>query len=270
MKSSLLFTMLLLGTLPSIADEAVPAPVVIEQAEEIEDAVEDAEAVPPSKQEGTQKPAASAPTPEEIAKLQAELAKRPPSDPIKDHKDGSSRVSKMQDELSADVRQLILEQTAEQVIEKFEEADSAMDEATDRLTGHDTGGETMAAQTEVIEKLYEAAKKRQQQQQQQGGSPSSSDAMMEMMERMMGKEPGQQPGEQGKGKEPGDQGGEGMTGDSNSANQHQDGVNGGNVEQRIVPKASGTAGKGLPSEFQQALDAYNRGAGRLAREPQRK
>lgn len=270
MKTSLLVTVLLLGTLPSFADEEAPLPLPVEQADEIDEGQDEGEAIPPSKPETPGKNAPATPSPEEIAKLQAELAKRPPSDPVKDHKDGSSRVSKMQDELSADVRQLILEQTAEQVIEKFEEADSAMDEATDRLTGHDTGGETMAAQTEVIEKLYEAAKKRQQQQQQQGEKPSSGDAMMEMMERMMGKEPGQQPGEQGEGKQPGDQGGEGMTGDSNSANQRQDGVNGGNVEQRTVPKASGTAGKGLPAEFQQALDAYNRGAGRLAREPQRK
>ena len=65
-----------------------------------------------------------------------------------------------------------------------------MDEATDRLAEADTGGETIAAQTEIIEKIHAAAKEKQS----QGGGGKSGGAMMDMMERMMGKKPeGEQP-----------------------------------------------------------------------------
>ena len=63
-----------------------------------------------------------------------------------------------------------------------------MDEVVENLAEADTGGKTLAAQTEIIEKIHAAAKERQQ----QSGQGKSGGAMMDMMERMMGKEPGQQ------------------------------------------------------------------------------
>ncbi|BCX49732.1 hypothetical protein HAHE_36400 [Haloferula helveola] len=176
------------------------------------------------------------------------------------HQEGARDLSDEQDELAADVQQLTIEQTHPKVIEMFRAVEDAMDDASELLYEHDTGGETIAAETDVIEKIYEAAKERQKQC--SGGNPSSpGGAMMEMMERMMGKQPGgQKPGDK-----PGDQGGEGMTGDSDAANEGIAGSAEGKVEERRVPKGAGTAGKGLPGEFRDALKAYNRGAEKLVR-----
>ena len=172
------------------------------------------------------------------------------------HRQGSERVAGDQDELSADVQQLRVEETVPQVIELLEQVEELMDEATDALLETDTGGETIAAQTVIIEKIHAAAKERQNQQ----GSGQAGGAMMDMMERMMGKEPGQQPTGQ-----PGDpnaqQAGTGLKGGlSDTQNEAVNGVANEKMEERRVPKAAGTAGRALPEEFLKALDAYNRGA----------
>lgn len=183
---------------------------------------------------------------------------------IAEHLEGSAKLAERQDELAADVQQLIIEQTNPKVIELLEQVEDVMDEASELLLDSNTGGVTIAAETEVIEKIFEAAKERQKQQG-QGQPDQGSGAMLEMMQEMMGQgkpadKPGQQPG-QGEG----DQGGEGKTGDSDSANSANAGAAGGKQEERRVPKASGTAGQNLPAEFQQALDAYNRAAEKLAK-----
>lgn len=174
------------------------------------------------------------------------------------HNDGAAKIADAQDELSADVQQLTIEQTVPKVIEMLTEVEEIMDEATDKLAEADTGGLTIAAQTEIIEKIHAAAKEKQKQE----GSGQSGSAMMDMMERMMGKSPGgDQPGK-GKGKDgPGEEGGQGATGLSDAANEASAGsASGGKIEPRRVPKAGGTAGRVLPEEFRKALDAYNRGA----------
>ncbi|MGJ8642521.1 MAG: hypothetical protein ACSHX9_03860 [Luteolibacter sp.] len=168
------------------------------------------------------------------------------------HAEGSERLADEQDELSADVQQLVIEQTIPQVIALLDEVEGIMDETTDYLADTDTGGGTIAAQTEIIEKIHAAAKAKQQ----QGGAGEEGSAMMDMMERMMGKKEGEGEGE---GKKPGDKAGQGMTGESDAANSGADGESNAKVEERTVPKAAGNAGKSLPSEFQKALDAYNRG-----------
>jgi hypothetical protein len=181
---------------------------------------------------------------------------------IAEHQAGAQKLSERQDELAADVQQLVIEQTNEKVIELLEGVEEAMDEASGMLLEHDTGGGTIAAETEVIERIYEAAKERQKQ---SGGSGEAGGAMLEMMEEMMGKgKPADQPGQQ-QGQGAGDKGGEGQTGESDTANAKNGGVSGGKVEERRVPKASGKAGQGLPREFQEALDAYNRAAEKLAK-----
>jgi hypothetical protein len=178
-----------------------------------------------------------------------------------EHQEGSTKLSQRQDELAADVQQLIIEQTNEKVIELLEGVEEAMDEASGLLLDRDTGGTTIAAETEVIERIFEAAKERQK----QSGQGEASGAMMDMMQEMMGKgKPADKPGEQS-GKGAGEQGGEGQTGDSDSANSKDGGTSGTKVEERRVPKASGKAGQGLPREFHDALDAYNRAAEKLAK-----
>lgn len=180
-----------------------------------------------------------------------------PLDPaLAKHQEGSAKVADQQDELAADVQQLTIEQTVPQVIELLNQVTKIMDEATDKLTEYDTGGATLAAQTEVIEKIHAAAKEKQKQQ----GSGQSGSAMMDMMERMMGKKPDGDGEGKGKGDKPGDQGGTGVTGLSDEANGATGGETGGKSEARRVPKAGGSAGQALPEEFRKALDAYNRGA----------
>jgi len=79
--------------------------------------------------------------------------------------------------------------------------------------------------------------------------------MLEMMGQMMGK-PGQQAG---KAPSESTQGGQGATADSNSANTENTGASTkqGTGERR-VPRAAGKSGTSLPSEFQKALDGYNK------------
>ncbi len=172
------------------------------------------------------------------------------------HQAGAGKVADRQDELAADVQQLIIEQTAPQVIEMLGKVKQIMDETTDKLTTAETGGVTLAAETEVIEKVLDAAKEKQK----QGGGGKAGGAMMDMLERMAGEKPdGEKPGK-GKGDKPSDKGSNGMNGLSDAANGALAGETGGKSEARRVPKASGNTGHALPEEFKKALDAYNRGA----------
>ena len=130
-----------------------------------------------------------------------------------------------------------------------------MDEATDQLAVANTGGLTIAAQTEIIEKIHAAAKEKQK----QPGSGQSSGAMMDMMERMMGQSPdGDKKGE-GKGDKPGESAGKGPQGESDVDVESAQGEVSGKNEIRRVPKSSGNPGRNLPEEFNKALDAFNRG-----------
>ena len=219
------------------------------------------------------------------APLLAEVTKAAPQEDLaqklEKHQVGSGKLANEQDELSADVQELIDEQTSPEVIALLEEVETVMSEVIDNLDARDTGGPTIAAETEIIEKIFEAAKKKAQQQQQpQQGEPKegeegeegqepgqqpgqqpgqgSSDAMLDMMRRMMGEEPGAEP-QEGKGS-PGSDGGNGesQTGESDTPNHTIDGSAEGTSAKRTVPKKSGTTGTDLPSEFGKALDAYNR------------
>ncbi|MDA7882527.1 hypothetical protein N9A94_09515 [Akkermansiaceae bacterium] len=171
---------------------------------------------------------------------------------LKEHQDKSVDLADKQDSLSADVQELIDEQTNPIVIKLLSTVEMLMAETTERLEDQDTGGETIAVETEIVEKIYEAAKKKAQSSPQQGDQQSMG-AMLQMMQEMMGKgeKPGDKPGE-------GQTGGEGQEGDSDSANQANKGASSGAKSERRVPKAAGTPGASLPPEFQKALDAYNK------------
>lgn len=81
---------------------------------------------------------------------------------LSEHLESSEQVSIDQDKESANTRELIMEQTDPKVISLLTEVEILMAKATDSLEDGDTGGDTIAMQTEIIEKIYEAAKQRQQ------------------------------------------------------------------------------------------------------------
>jgi hypothetical protein len=173
---------------------------------------------------------------------------------IAKHQAGAEQASEQQDELAADVQQLRIEQTIPQVIELLDDVETMMDEASEKLAEADTGGSTIAAQTEVIEKIFQAAKQKQQQSQNQG---QGAQGMMEMLKRMMGE--GSEGDDKKPGKKPGNQGGDGQQGNSDTANSASQGsANQPFQEERRVPKASGNGTQDFPLEFRSALDAYNR------------
>ena len=187
--------------------------------------------------------------------LAQEEQKKDTTQKISEHQTGAVKTSADQDKLAADIQQLKIEQTQEKVIKLLDECEVIMDEATENLLEYNTGGDTIAAQTEVIEKIFEAAK--QKQQKGQGEPQPGAAGMMEMMKRMMGE--GAEGDEKKPGNKPGSKPGMGSTGDSDSANTANGGVaNGEKSEERRVPKASGTATQEFPEEYRQALDAYNR------------
>ncbi len=74
------------------------------------------------------------------------------------HQEGSEKVSIDQDKQAANAQELLAEQTNPQVIALLNEVEILMAQATDRLEDADTDGDTIAMQTEIIEKIYEAAK----------------------------------------------------------------------------------------------------------------
>lgn len=80
---------------------------------------------------------------------------------IVEHQEGAEEVSIDQDKQSANTRELIMEQTDPKVISLLKEVEILMGKATDSLEDADTGGDTIAMQTEIIEKIYEAAKEKQ-------------------------------------------------------------------------------------------------------------
>jgi hypothetical protein len=99
----------------------------------------------------SEKPAAGAKTTE------AEKAKA-----LDTHRDGSEKAAIDQDKQAANASELIDEQTNQKVIELLNQVESLMGETTDRLEDGNTGGDTIAIQTEIIEKIYEAAKEKSQ------------------------------------------------------------------------------------------------------------
>ena len=174
----------------------------------------------------------------------------------------AEELAEVQDELSADVMELIESQTVPEVIALLEEVEQVMIEVIDDLAEGTTGGPTLAAETEVIEKILAAAQEKQQSS--EDSSPESKEsmgAMLDMMKRMTGKQTGEnqgkEPSEEGE-KPNGESSGNGSTGDSDTKNKEQSGKIGDENSVRIIPRGSAPPGTGLPNEFQKLLDAYNR------------
>jgi len=80
--------------------------------------------------------------------------------PDEKHNDASEKLSYDQDDLAADVQEMIDVETNEKVITLFEKIEDLMGEVTDELEDSNTSGKTIAAETEIIEKIYQAAKEK--------------------------------------------------------------------------------------------------------------
>ena len=171
---------------------------------------------------------------------------------LKNHADSANEVSVEQDELSADVQELIQEETNGKVIKLLSEAELLMVQTTDELSNANTSGSTIAMPTEIIEKIAAAAKEKVK----KPGEGNPSDPLLQMMQQMMGKSPGE--GQPKKGEGEGSKAGEGKNADSDTLNQFQTGDSKGRTEARRLPKNSGKSGSTLPLEFHKALDAYNK------------
>lgn len=179
-----------------------------------------------------------------------------PQQTIENHEKGTEEVASEQDELSADVQELIQGETNDKVISFLAEAEELMNESIDKLEALDTSGMTIAVSTEIVEKIYDAAKEKQKS---SGSGEGDQGALMEMMKQMMGqgdqgKKPGDKPG-QGPG---GSSGGDGQEADSSTANQQNTGESDGKKEARRLPRKAGSSGTSLPREFNKVLDAYNK------------
>lgn len=200
-------------------------------------------------------------------------AEQPP--PTAEHKDKSEKLAERQDNLQADTSDIILGETNPKVIDLLKRCRNAMNDAVDLLEEYETGGKTTAAQSEVIELIYQAAKEKNTG---SGGEPKpGGQAMMDMLRQLLGmdsessegqSQPGNQPGgqpgnaageqegENANGKKPG----KGGNGKSDMASSQQTGVSNPDMaaEDRSVPKATGVSSDDMPAEFRKALEAYNK------------
>ena len=170
--------------------------------------------------------------------------------------DKIAKITDEQDELQADVQELVAEQTSEDVILLMEECQKAMNDAIGSLEDLDTGGKTIAAQTEVIEKIFQAAKKKSE-----NKGNGTMDGMLEMMKGMMEADTPSGNNEENK-KDGSANDTPGMGGEKNDVTtlpQTPQGTKDGEKkEPRRLPKSSGNAGAEYPKEFGPAMEAYNK------------
>ncbi len=171
------------------------------------------------------------------------------------HRRGAEELAAHQDHLTADVQQLKIEQTEPEVIELLDGVETVMNEVIDHLEQRNTGGATIATQTEVIEKIFNAAKQHHSQGQ---GENKGAQGMMEMMKRMMGENAEADEKKRSSGEPSGPQPGNGNNGASASASTPSTANGSSAVEERRVPKASGSNSEDFPEEFRALLDGYNR------------
>lgn len=187
------------------------------------------------------------------------------------HKETAAKLAGQQDELQADTSDLIMGETNEEVVELLKKCRHAMNDAVDLLEIYNTGGQTLAAQSEVIELIYQAAKAKMTN---AGGEPKpGGQALMDMLRQLLGMDSdsqameqqegdgeGQGKGENGSQKGKGNNPGHGADGKSNMASTQEKGISNPDMatETRSVPKSTGMSADDMPAEFRKALDAYNK------------
>lgn len=199
------------------------------------------------------------------------------------HKETAEKLAVQLDELQADTSDLIMGETNEEVIDLLKKCRHAMNDAVDLLENYNTGGPTLAAQSDVIELIYLAAKARMSMpgggaggklpKLGENGMKPGSEALMNMLRQLLGMDSesqsmqqgdsegegqgqGQGEGQNGRGNKPG----KGADGKSDMASSQEKGVSSPDtaVESRSVPKSTGMSADDMPAEFRKALDAYNR------------
>lgn len=197
------------------------------------------------------------------------------------HKETAEKLAVQQDELQADTSDLIMGETNEEVVDLLKKCRHAMNDAVDLLENYNTGGPTLAAQSDVIELIYLAAKARMSMpgggaggklpKLGENGMKPGSEALMNMLRQLLGMDSesqsmqqgdsegegqGQGEGQNGRGNKPG----KGADGKSDMASSQEKGVSSPDTaaESRSVPKSTGMSADDMPAEFRKALDAYNR------------
>lgn len=174
------------------------------------------------------------------------------------------QLTREQDELQADLTDIISDQTDEQVIELLKKCRISMNDSIDLLELNRTGSATLAAQSDVIERIYQAAKKKYGE---GDNCKKGSAGVMSMLRRMLGMESpsGQKDGGNGEEKSgnrnPGQKPGEGgQSGEGAFASRPgEPGLSDPNMrgETRTVPKSTGVGSADMPEEFRETLESYN-------------
>ncbi len=168
----------------------------------------------------------------------------------------SSELTIEQDELQADAMDIISEQTGLDVIKLLEQCRHAMNDAVDELEASRTGGATIAAQTEVIELIYQAARRMNGEDGEQGAQSGAS-TLMDMMRQMLGIEAEDVHKKTASSSSSGT--GTGSSGAPESGEETAPGNAPATIHKsRTVPKSTGSGAADMPEEFRKALDAYNK------------
>ena len=151
------------------------------------------------------------------------------------HKETAEKLAVQQDELQADTSDLIMGETNEEVIDLLKKCRHAMNDAVDLLENYNTGGPTLAAQSDVIELIYLAAKARMSMpgggaggklpKFGENGMKPGSEALMNMLRQLLGMDSESQSMQQGdsEGEGQGQGQGEGQNGRGNKPGKGADG-----------------------------------------------
>jgi len=186
---------------------------------------------------------------------EAELDKEEMKELLKKTTEDSQVLSKVQDELSADVQELIEIQTNDKVIILLEDVETLMAHVTDNLEDSRTGIETIGTETEIIQKIFEAAIEKSKSQ--SNSSQQSMGPILKQLQKMMGSEL-QEPNNSGSQNEnAGESPGEGANGENTTEEVNRVNGGGGESGERTLKKKSGLKASDLPSEYQKLIDAYN-------------
>ena len=110
------------------------------------------------------------------------------------HRETASKLAVQQDELQADTSDLILGETNEEVVDLLKKCRHAMNDAVDLLEVYNTGGQTLAAQSDVIELIYQAAKAKMTGA--DGRPKPGGRALMDMLRQLLGMDSDSQSAEQ--------------------------------------------------------------------------
>lgn len=172
------------------------------------------------------------------------------------------------------------QEAVKDVHETADNCHDSVEDATELLKNYNTGGETLGAQTEVIEAIYAYAKENSSpcegEGECEGGKKKQS--IKQLLQTYLGmNKPSPSEGKEGEGspqsgnEQPGEgedgeegdsaqkQPGKGGKGNSYNASSKQYGdIEGKGEERRFVPKAGGLNNDDIPAEFQEIINAYNK------------